>query len=58
MILTDIDNVARMLRAIKLAHKSLLFSKDGTWANRSDNELFDVTMRSFDGAEICKLVSL
>ena len=58
MILTDIDNVARMLRAIKLARKSLLFSKDGTWAKRSDNELFDVTMRSFDGAETCKLVSL
>ena len=47
-----------VIRAIKLARKSLLFSKDGTWAKRSDNELFDVTMRSFDGAEICKLVGL
>ena len=34
------------------------FSKDGTWVKRSDNELFDVTIWSFDGAEICELVDL
>ena len=46
------------VNAIKLAHKSLLFSKDGTWFKKGDNELFDVTMGSFDGAEVCELVGL
>ena len=40
------------ISAIKPACKSLLFSKDGTWIKKSDNELFDVTMGSFDGTEI------
>ena len=44
--------------AIKLARKSLIFSKDQTWVKKSGNELFEVTMGSFDGAEICKLVAL
>ena len=46
------------ISAIKLACKSLLFSKDGTWIKKSDNELFDVTMGSFDGTEIWELVGL
>ena len=46
------------IRAIKLARKSLLFSKDGTWVKKSGNELFDVTMGSFNGAEICELFGL
>ena len=37
--------------------KSLLFSSDGTWIKK-DGSLFDVTMGSFDGAEICELVGL
>ena len=37
--------------------KSLLFSSDGTWIKK-DGSLFDVTMESFDGAEICELVGL
>ena len=40
-----------VINAIKLARKSLLFSK-------GDNELFDVTMESFDGVEVCELVGL
>ena len=47
-----------VINAIKLARKSLLFSKDGTWVKKSGNELFDVTMGSFDGAEVCELVGL
>ena len=43
---------------INLAHKSVLFIKDRTWVKKSGNELFDVTMGRFDGAETCKLVSL
>ena len=46
------------ISAIKLACKSLLFNKDGTWIKKSDNELFDVTMGSFDGTEIWELVGL
>ena len=47
-----------VISAIKLMRKSLFFSKDGTWVKKSDNELFDVTMGSFNGARICELVGL
>ena len=47
-----------VINAIKLARKSLLFSKDGTWVKKGGNELFDVTMGSFGGAELCELVGL
>ena len=49
------DNV---INAIKLARKSLLFNKEGTWVKKVDDTLFDVTMGSFVGAEICELVGL
>ena len=39
------------------ARKSLLFSKGSTWVKRTGG-LFDVTMGSYDGAEICELVGL
>ena len=42
---------------IKHARKSLLFAHGKTWIKRSNN-LFDVTMGSYDGAEICELVGL
>ena len=35
----------------------MLFDSKGTWIKKDDN-LFDVTMGSFDGAEICELVGL
>ena len=38
------------ISAIRLALKSLLFSKDGTWVKKSGNKLFDVTITSFNGA--------
>ena len=47
----------KTLEAILLARKSLLFSKDEIWVKK-DKSSFDVTMRSFDGAEICKIVGL
>ena len=37
--------------------KSLLFTSDGTWVKKSGS-IFDVTMGSYDGAEICELVGL
>ena len=39
------------------ARKSLLFSKDDVWVKK-DNPSFDVTMGSYDGAEVCELVGL
>ena len=44
---------------IKHARKSLLFGKGKLWTKKDgSNSLFDVTMGSFDGAEICELVGL
>ena len=48
----------RVIDAIKLARKSRLFSKEGTWVKRGENPSFDVTMGSFDGAEICEIVGI
>ena len=45
------------LSIIKHARKSLLFNNAGTWIKKG-NDLFDVTMGSFDGAEVCELVGL
>ena len=45
------------LKIIKHCRKSLLFSNSDAWVKK-DGNLFDVTMGSFDGAEICELVGL
>ena len=44
-----------VIDVIKLARKSLLFDKSTPWVKKG-NELFDVTMGSYDGAETCELV--
>ena len=46
---TDIINHAR---------KSLLFHDSNAWVKKEGNPLFDVTMGSYDGAEVCKVVGL
>ena len=38
--------------------KSLLFNNSDIWIKKDGNKDFDVTMSSFDGAEICELVGL
>ena len=38
------------------ARKSLLFSDGAAWMKKDSNSTFDVTMGSYDGAEICELV--
>jgi hypothetical protein len=44
---------------IKRARKSLLFGNGKLWTKKDgSNSLSDVTMGSFDGAEICELVGL
>ena len=47
----------KSLKAVSLARKSLLFNKHAIWVKK-DNSLFNVTMGSFDGAEICKIIEL
>ena len=46
------------IRTIKHCRKSLLFSGNETWVKKNSNNCFDVTMGSYDGAEICELVGL
>ena len=40
------------------ARKSLLFSKTKPWEKTTNESLFDITMGSYDGAEICEFVGL
>ena len=46
------------LRIINHYSKSLLFFDTKTWNKKLTDSCFDVTMGSFDGAEICELVGL
>ena len=43
---------------IKHARKSLLFNDGKTWKKQNSNVTFDVSMGSYDGAEVCELVGL
>ena len=36
----------------------LLFSKEEVWKKKSTTSCFDVTMGSYDGAEICELIGV
>ena len=38
--------------------KSLLFDNNTSWIKKDGASMFDVTMGSFDGAEICELIGL
>ena len=38
------------------ARKCLLFSKNKLWEKTVNESLFDITMGSYDGAEICELM--
>ena len=53
--ITNIDD--ETVEIVLYARKSLLFSDGKAWSKK-DGSLFDVTMSSFDGAEICELVGL
>ena len=55
--LIDISN--DHITIIKHVRKSLLFHNDKVWVkNNNQHSLFDVTMGSYDGAEVCELVGL
>ena len=38
--------------------KSLLFDNETAWTKKNHSEMFDVTMGSFDGAELCEFIGL
>ena len=40
------------------SRKSLLFDEGSPWAKKDSKSLFDITMGSYDGTEICELVGL
>ena len=44
------------IKIIMHARKSLLFDKKTPWTKRDTKGTFDVTMGSYDGAEVCELV--
>lgn len=47
---------AEEIRIVTHCRKSLLFNKDQTWKKKDTESCFDVTMGSYDGAEVCELV--
>ena len=53
--ITNIDK--KVIDTIMHSRKSLLFNNNEIWIKK-DNPNFDVTMGSFDGAELCEIVGL
>ena len=51
---TNIDK--EEIEIIKHCRKSMLFNGNTVWKKKNSPTLFDVTMGSFDGAEVCELV--
>ena len=43
---------------IMICRKSLLFDNGTAWTKKNHSSMFDVTMGSFDGAEVCELIGL
>ena len=46
------------IRLIYHYRKSLLFFNDEAWKKKDTDSSFDVTMGSFDGAELCELIGI
>ena len=40
------------------AKKSLLYHQNSPWTKKNTNDMFDVTMGSYDGAETCELIGI
>ena len=53
---TDISD--ENLRIIKHCRKSLLYNNHEPWKKKETDSCFDVTMGSYDGAEVCELVGI
>ena len=54
---TIIDIDQKTIDIIMHSRQSLLFTKNDTWVKKN-NSTFDVTMGSYDGAEICELIGI
>jgi len=52
-----VDISAETTDVVMHARKSLLFNNNSTWIKKNGS-LFDVTMGSYDGAEVCELVGI
>ena len=46
------------INIIMHCRKSLLFDNKTAWTKKNHSSMFDVTMGSFDGAEVCELIGL
>ena len=46
------------IEIINHARKSFLFDNNNVWVKNSNQGLFDVTMGSYDGCEVCELIGL
>jgi hypothetical protein len=55
---TYVDITDEHVSIIKHVRKSLLFNTNYPWVKRNTNSTFDVTMGSFDGAQVCELIGL
>ena len=56
---TQFDTISSQeIGVIMHGRKSLLFDKDEPWAKKDNANLYDASMGSFDGIEVCKLVGL
>ena len=53
---TDISD--ENLRIAKHCRKSLLYNNYEPWKKKNADGCFDVTMGSYDGAEVCELVGI
>ena len=53
-----VDLCKKEIDTIMHARNSLLFNKGEIWTKKDGDPKFDVTMGSYDGAEICELVGL
>ena len=52
------DNSDEDISVVKHVRKSRLFNHGKPWIKNNNSDLFDATMGSYDGAEICELVDL
>ena len=53
-----IDLDTDTINIIKHSRKSFLFNNQSIWKKKCNDSFFDVTMGSFDGAEICEIVGI
>ena len=55
---TLVNIIDEEINIIMHSKRSLLFNNTNLYIKRNEDPYFDVTLRSFDGAELCQLVDL